>query len=62
MRESIKQILIRRDNMTETEAEELIEEAREALQEYIEADDWYYADDICQEYFNLEPDYLDELM
>jgi hypothetical protein len=60
--ESIKQILIRRDGMTPTEADDLIAEAREQLYEYLENNDQAAAFDICRDYFGLEPDYLDELL
>jgi len=62
MTESIKQILMRRDGMTSQEADDLIEEAREQLQEYLTDDDQESAYNICQEYFGLEPDYIDELL
>ncbi len=62
MTESIKQILTRRDGLSPGEADDLIFEAREALQEYLELGDLDAAENICQEYFNLEPDYLDELL
>lgn len=60
--ESIKEILMRRDGMSEVDANELIEEAREAMYEYLDDDDMESAEDICMEYFGLEPDYLMELM
>ena len=60
MIESIKAVLMRRDGMTEQEAEDLISEARADLEERIAEGEMPY--DICQEYFGLEPDYLDELM
>lgn len=59
---SIKEVLMDRDNMSESQAEELIEEAKEALQEYLADDDQESAMDICQEFFGLEPDYLMELL
>lgn len=62
MGETIKQILIRRDNMTEDEAENLIDEAKEAINEYLDNQDMDSAYDVCEEYFGLEPDYLDELI
>jgi succinyl-CoA synthetase beta subunit len=55
----LKEILIRRDGMNEQEAEELIDEAKEQFQTYLEAGDITSAYDICEEYFGLEPDYLD---
>ena len=58
--QSIREILMERDGVTENEADELIEEARQ---------DFHYRlmngempDDICSEYFGLEPDYIDELI
>ena len=60
--ETIKQVLMRRDNMSSDEANDLIDEAKEMLQEYLANDDFMAAEDICAEYFGLEPDYLDELM
>ena len=60
--ETIKQVLMRRDNMTAEEANELIQEAKETLIEYLEHRDFMAAEDICQEFFGLEPDYIMELM
>lgn len=57
---SIKQVLIERDGMTEIEAEELIKEATEDLQERIATGEDAF--NICEEYFGLEPDYLDKLL
>ncbi len=61
MLESIKQILMRRDNMTEDEAEELISSAKEELTELISRNQLDQAFDICEIYFGLEEDYLDQL-
>jgi len=60
--ESIKQILIRRDKMTEVEATDLINDAQGQLNVYLTEGDLEGAEDICQEYFGLEPDYLYELL
>ena len=57
---SIKKVLIERDGMTETEADELINEAQEDLEERISKGEDAF--NICEEYFGLEPDYLDELI
>ena len=62
MRDSIKSILMSRDEMSPEEADELIAQAREAFYEYIECGEMEYAEEICSEYFGLEPDYLDEFM
>ena len=53
---------MRRDKLTAEEADEQIEEAKEALEEYLKTGDFMAAEDICQEFFGLEPDYLMELM
>lgn len=60
--ETIKEVLMERDGISEEEAEELIREAKEALGEYIENGDLESADNVCEEFFGLEPDYLFELM
>ena len=60
--ETIKEVLVRRDNMTSDEADELIQDAKEQLQDYLAEDDYTSAEDICAEYFGLEPDYLMELL
>ena len=59
---SIKEVLMNRDGMTEEEAEELIQEAKDQLACYLEDGDMDGAMDICEEFFGLEPDYIDELM
>ncbi len=60
--ESIKQVLMRRDGMTSDEADDLIAEAKEQLLGYLEEGNLEAAEDICAEYFGLEPDYLMELL
>lgn len=62
MSETIKEILMERDNMSEKGANDLISEAREVLQEYLANNDQNKAYNICEEYFGLEPDYLYELL
>lgn len=59
---SIKQVLMTRDGMSSQEAQELINEAREDLFTRLSDGDLFGADDICAEYFGLEPDYLMELL
>ena len=58
--ETIKQVLMRRDGMSAEEADELIQEAKDDLDEQLRHGEYPF--DICQEYFGLEPDYLDELL
>lgn len=60
--ETIKQVLMRRDGMSANEADDLIADAREAFEEYLEAGHTNFAENICEEYFGLEPDYLEELL
>ena len=57
---SIKEVLMERDELTEAEAEEQIEEARKELYNRLNSGEMPY--DICEEYFGLEPDYIAELM
>jgi len=59
---TIKEILMDRDGMDEIEADDLIEEAKEALQEYLADGDMESAENICEEFFGLEPDYVMELI
>jgi hypothetical protein len=58
--ENIKQILIRRDGMTPEEAEAEIEAAQEDLHARLAEGELPF--NICEEWFGLEPDYLDELI
>jgi len=58
--ESIKEILIRRDGMTGKEADKLIQSARDDMNSRLE--DGEMPDDICADYFGLEPDYIFELI
>lgn len=60
MRKSIKQTLIERDHITAKEATEQIKMARADLYERLDSGEMPY--DICEEWFDLEPDYLDELI
>ena len=59
--ETIKQILVRRDNMTEMQADDLIDSAKEQLDFYLSDGDFESATYICEEFFALEPDYIYEL-
>jgi len=58
--ESIKQILMRRDRMSANAANDLIAQAKADLVERLENDETPF--DICEEWFGLEPDYLEELL
>lgn len=59
MLKTIKQVLMTRDDMTESEADDLIADARTDLTERLEAGEMPF--DICAEWFGLEEDYLEEL-
>jgi len=59
---AIRRILMERDGMSNEEACELIDEARAALQDYLADGDMESAENICEEYFGLEPDYIMELI
>jgi hypothetical protein len=58
----IKSILINHDGMTPEESDQLIAEAQAQLEEYLSEGNEAAAYDICEEFFGLEPDYLDELL
>ena len=60
MVDSIKAVLMRRDGMNEEEADELIKQAEDDLYERLSKGEM--PEDICEEWFGLEPDYLDELL
>ncbi len=62
MNESILDILMRRDEMTHVDAEDLMQEARETFDDYLDAGDIDAAENICNEFFGLEPDYLSEFI
>lgn len=58
----IKRVLMKRDGMSSEEADNLIDEAKEALQYYLDEGDSFGAENVCEEFFGLEPDYLFELI
>ena len=62
MEKGIKEILMDRDGMSADEADSLIAEAKESFMSYIDEGDLSSADNICEQYFGLEPDYMDELI
>ena len=60
---SIKKILMERDGMSSDDADILIQEARDDFHARLGAGESYIElEDICSEWFGLEPDYIDELM
>ncbi len=60
MRRTIKEIIMDRDGWSEQEADSLIEDARKDLYERLDQGEMPF--DLCEEWFGLEPDYLDEFM
>ena len=60
--ESIKEVLMRRDGMSSEEANKLIEDAREDLMSLLDEGKLSEADEICYDWFGLEPDYNLELL
>jgi hypothetical protein len=62
MSETLKEVLIRRDRVSASEADKLIQEARAQLFEYLTDEDFSSADEICMEMFGLEEDYMHELI
>ena len=56
--QAIKKILMERDGMTEDDAIDLIKDAQRTLDEYLQEGDIESAENICAEFFGLEPDYL----
>ena len=59
---NLKQTIMRRDRLSSKEADQQIEEAKEALRFYLEDNDFESAENICEEFFGLEPDYIVDLM
>jgi hypothetical protein len=57
---SLKEVLMSRDGLSSTEADERILDARERLIERISEGDQPF--DFCEEEFGLEPDYLEDLI
>ena len=57
---TVKQILMDRDGMTEEDADNLISDARRDFNDRMDAGEMPW--DFCEEWFGLEPDYLDEFM
>ena len=57
--ETIKDVLMERDEMSEIEADAMIDEAKADLKERLENGEMPL--DFCEEWFSLEEDYLMEL-
>jgi len=57
---SIKRTLMDRDNISSSEADNLISEARDELYNRLAEGEMPF--DFCEEAFGLEPDYLEDLI
>ena len=53
-------ILMRRDGMTKEAAEDRVSECKEEFQRRLANNEMPF--EICEEYFGLEEDYIDEIM
>lgn len=62
MADSLKSVLMKRDGLTAEDAIDRIAEAREQFNLYLESGDLEGAEQICEDYFGLEPDYLHEFI
>jgi len=62
MADSIKSVLMKRDGLTAEDAIDRIAEAREQFNLYLESGDLEGAEQICADYFGLEPDYVMEFL
>lgn len=58
--DSLKKTLMKRDGLTEKQAQEQINNAREELMSRLENGEMPF--DFCEEEFGLEPDYLEDLL
>lgn len=59
----IVKILMERDNMSQEDAEDLLNEAKDEAQEVLENDGGLdEIEDILKDYFGLEPDYIFDLV
>ena len=58
--ETIKEVLMRRDKLSEDDAEELIQSAKADLSDRLERGEM--PQEICADWFGLEEDYVFELL
>lgn len=56
----IKPVIMKRDKITSDQADKLIERAKRDMHKRLKAGEMPF--DICEEWFGLEPDYIDDLM
>ncbi len=63
MRKSLKETIMERDSLEEWEADDRIEVASEELEQLLEDGGGILeAEHLIQDHFDLEPDYLDDLL
>ena len=60
--EKVKDVLMRRDGISEDEADDLIRDFKEELDMVLSGKSDADPDDLIREYFGLEPDYLMEFL
>ena len=58
--DSLKKTLMKRDNLTDSDADVQISEAKEELMKRLDEGEMPF--DLCEELFGLEPDYLEDLL
>ena len=58
----LKSVLMKRDEITSDEADDLIKAARDELFELIDQGETEEAENICENHFGLEADFIMELM
>jgi len=61
-RKSIKETLMKRDGTSAEEADTMVSEAHVEFLYYLDNGDMDGAYNICEEFFGLEPDYIDEFI
>ena len=59
LRNSIVEVLMQRDNLTKEQAEKAVQEAKDEFGTLSDFEEMY---NFCLERFNLEPDYLEDLI
>jgi len=58
----VVEILMRRDGITQNEAENLVDECREEMEQAIAYGRYFEAEDILASYLGLEPDYVFDIL
>lgn len=58
----LKEIIMKKDNLTSKEADDLIADAECTMNDYLINGDTEAAYEVCSEFFDLEPDHLMDLI